>query len=311
MSVWVANRLLPMPSSAAWRDMGETCPPPSPRTSSKDEPGRSRWVCVPAAARVAVTRIAGLATFIVVATGMTAEPADADNVYAPARAAFAEGRYREAADLAETVGNATGYALAAESLAVEGHYLAGDELAGDELAGDEQRPSLLQRAMHLAERAVRLAPEDPEAHFQLAHAMGCHAQSISPMKALREGYVGRSRAAIETALRLDPDMVHARLSLGSWHADMVARAGRFVARTAYGATRKAAIENYERALELAPDDKIVQAEVARGLLALGRREHRIQARELLSIVVGMPSGDAFEQIIHKEAELRLAALDSD
>ena len=124
MSVWVANRLLPMPSSAAWRDMGETCPPPSPRTSSKDEPGRSRWVCVPAAARVAVTRIAGLATFIVVATGMTAEPADADNVYAPARAAFAEGRYREAADLAETVGNATGYALAAESLAVEGHYLA-------------------------------------------------------------------------------------------------------------------------------------------------------------------------------------------
>lgn len=306
MSVWVANRLLPMPSSAAWRDMGETCPPPSPRTSSKDEPGRSRWVCVPAAARVAVTRIAGLATFIVVATGMTAEPADADNVYAPARAAFAEGRYREAADLAETVGNATGYALAAESLAVEGHYL-----AGDELAGDEQRPSLLQRAMHLAERAVRLAPEDPEAHFQLAHAMGRHAQSISPMKALREGYVGRSRAAIETALRLDPDMVHARLSLGSWHADMVARAGRFVARTAYGATRKAAIENYERALELAPDDKIVQAEVARGLLALGRREHRIQARELLSIVVGMPSGDAFEQIIHKEAELRLAALDSD
>ena len=311
MSVWVANRLLPMPSSAAWRDMGETCPPPSPRTSSKDEPGRSRWVCVPAAARVAVTRIAGLATFIVVATGMTAEPADADNVYAPARAAFAEGRYREAADLAETVGNATGYALAAESLAVEGHYLAGDELAGDELAGDEQRPSLLQRAMHLAERAVRLAPEDPEAHFQLAHAMGRHAQSISPMKALREGYVGRSRAAIETALRLDPDMVHARLSLGSWHADMVARAGRFVARTAYGATRKAAIENYERALELAPDDKIVQAEVARGLLALGRREHRIQARELLSIVVGMPSGDAFEQIIHKEAELRLAALDGD
>ena len=135
MSVWVANRLLPMPSSAAWRDMGETCPPPSPRTSSKDEPGRSRWVCVPAAARVAVTRIAGLATFIVVATGMTAEPADADNVYAPARAAFAEGRYREAADLAETVGNATGYALAAESLAVEGHYLAGDELGQETSRG--------------------------------------------------------------------------------------------------------------------------------------------------------------------------------
>ena len=292
MSVWVANRLLPMPSLAAWRDMGETCPSPSPRTSSKDEPGRSRWVCVPAAAWMAVTRIAGLATFIVGATGMTAEPADADDVYAPVRAAFAEGRYREAADLAETVGNATGYALAAESLAVEGHYL----------AGDEQRPSLLQRAMHLAERAVRLAPEDPEAHFQLAHAVGRYAQSISPMKALRQGYAGRSRAAIEAALRLDPDMVHARVSLGSWHADVVARAGRFIARTAYGATRKAAIENYERALELAPDDKIVLAEVARGLLALDRREHRVRARELLSSAVGMPSEDAFEQIIHKEAE---------
>lgn len=248
-----------------------------------------------------MTRIGGLATLIVGATGMTAEPADADDGYAPARAAFAQGRYREAADLAETVGNAAGYALAAKSLAVEGHYL----------AGDEQRPSLLQRAIHLAERAVRLAPEDPEAHFQLAHAVGRYTQSISPMKALREGYVGRSRAAIEAALRLDPDMVHSRVTLGSWHADVVAQAGRFVARIAYGATQKAAIENYERALELAPDSKIVQAEVARGLLALGRREHRIRARELLSSVVGMPSEDAFEQIIHKEAELKLAALESD
>ena len=156
-----------------------------------------------------------------------------------------------------------------------------------------------------------LVPEDPEAHFQLAHAVGRYAQSISPMKALREGYAGRSRAAIEAALRLDPDMVHARVSLGSWHADVVARAGRFIARTAYGATRKAAIENYERALELAPDDKIVLAEAARGLLALDRREHRVRARELLSSAVGMPSEDAFEQIIHKEAELRLATLESD
>ena len=248
---------------------------------------------VPVAVRARAAHVSVVAALVFGCGAVGAEDHEADGKYAEARAAFAEGRYRAAADLAESAGTAAGFALAAESLAIEGHYF----------AADEDRRSLLERAIDLGERAVRLDPAEPEAHFQLAHAVGRYAQSINPMKALREGFVGRSRASIEAALELDPDMASARLSLGSWNADVVAHAGRLVARIAYGATVKAALDDYDRALELAPGEKVVYAEVARGLLALDRRKHRVRARELLGRATSMPSRDAFDEIIQAQAQL--------
>ena len=77
--------------------------------------------------------------------------------------------------------------------------------------------------------------------------MGRYAQSIGPTKALREGFVGGSREAIptirdrvvEAALEIDPDMAEARLSLASWHADVVDGFGRMLGRMTYGATVQA------------------------------------------------------------------------
>ena len=46
---------------------------------------------------------------------------------AEARAAFTEGRFLKAADLAEAVGGSHGFALAAEALAIHAHYEAAEE----------------------------------------------------------------------------------------------------------------------------------------------------------------------------------------
>ena len=217
-----------------------------------------------------------------------------------ARAAFDEGRYLEAADMAESLGTSEGCALAADALAVHGHYI----------AADADKQPLLERARSLADKAVTLDETSAEARFQVAHAMGRYAQSIGPTKALRQGFVGGSREAIEAALELDPDMAKALLSLASWHADVVAGFGRMLGRMTYGATVQAAIDNYERTLELAPDEKVAYVEFARGLAAIGGRKDRSRVRELLTQALELPVRNDFDRIIHERATAHLESLDA-
>ena len=216
-----------------------------------------------------------------------------------ARAAYAEGRFVEAAELGEAQGTSEGYALAAESLAIHGYYI----------APDNEQPELFARAIRAADEAIRLDPDNPEAHFQSAHAIGREAQTVSVMEALNRGYARRTREAAEEALRLDPEMAEAHLTLASWHAEIVNKVGGLIARVTYRATRRNALDYYEKALELAPDEITVYLEYSNGLLLLGRNRNREQARELLSRGLQIPPGDAYGRIIHDLTAERLAALD--
>ncbi|MCY3639979.1 MAG: hypothetical protein OXH37_03080 [Gammaproteobacteria bacterium] len=222
----------------------------------------------------------------------------ADDPLAAARTAYADGRFLEAADLAQAVGTSAGYALAADCVAKHGFHL----------AADDEKDALYERAMRLAEEAVRLDPNNPEAHLQVAHAVGRYSEGFGPMKALREGYPRQVREAMETALALDPDMVGAEVSLGGWHAAVVGRAGGLMARM-LGATRKKAIAHFDRGLELAPDLKEAYFEYANGLLAINPKRYRERARELLTQGIELPPQNAFEQILHDKAVERLATLD--
>ena len=114
------------------------------------------------------------------------------------------------------------------------------------------------------------------------------------------------REAIEEALRLDPEMVPAHLSLATWHAEAV-NVGGFLASVLYGATKKSALEHYRKALELAPDKKVVLVEYALGLLLLDEDRNREQARDLLMRAIEIPPEDAHDRIIHRRAVVRLTA----
>ena len=216
-----------------------------------------------------------------------------------ARAIQDEGRFVEASEIAETLGTSDGYALAAESAALYGHYI----------AGEPERESVFGRAMTLAEEAVRLDPSNPEAHFQLAHAMGRYAQTIGAAKALARGYASKVRDSIEAALELDPEMAAAHLSLATWHAEMINSAG-IAARVVYGASKKRARSHYERAEELAPDEKMVYVEHALGLLLLNDRKNRGKARELLERAIETPAKDALDRLLDERAAAKLADLDN-
>ena len=214
-----------------------------------------------------------------------------------ARAAYAEGRFVEAAGLARSLGTSEGYAMAADSLAIHGYYI----------APEGERAGLFRRAEELAREAVRLDAANPEAHLQLAHAMGRQAQVSGTLKALKEGYAGKVREAIEEALRLDPKMAAAHVSLAAWHAGALG-AGGFFAALLYGASGEEALAHFKRALELAPRDKVALFEYATGLLSLDAGGNRAKARDLLERATGLPPEDAFERLVHQKAAERLAAL---
>lgn len=205
-----------------------------------------------------------------------------------ARAALDEGRFVEATELAESLETSEGYALAARSLAIHGYHF----------AKDEEKQALFERATRLAEEAIRLDPGNPSAYLQFAHALGRYTQTIDLSVVFKKGYPKEVREALEEALRLDPDMAAAHFSLGSWHAE-ARHAGGVMAGILYGASKKDALTHFERALELAPQDKPTLYRYAHGILLLDRDSNYRQAHDLLTRAVKIPSKDAYDRIIHQ------------
>ena len=202
------------------------------------------------------------------------------------RFAYEDGRFLEAADLAQALGTSEGYAVAAQSLAIYAHYQ----------ATDEEWNEVIERAMRIGEEAVRADPTNPEAHCQYAHAVGRYSQGVGTITAIRQGLAGKVRDALEAALEIDPDYPGAHLTLGGWHAD-VAAAG-FLARSMYGANREDAIRHYERAMELVPESKILLYEYGSRLPELDEEGGAERARGMLERALGLPVRDAYEEYVH-------------
>ena len=79
-------------------------------------------------------------------------------------------------------------------------------------------------------------------------------------------------------------------------------------RLVFGASRKKALAHYERALELAPDEKLAYLEYALGLLLLKKKKDRKKARDLLARAIETPAKDAYDRLLHELAIERLASL---
>ena len=218
--------------------------------------------------------------FILIAAGASAQSID------EARVAYEEGRFVEAADLAEPLGTSEAYALAAKSLAVYAHYE----------ASEEEWEGVIERAMRMGEEAVKADSTNPDAHYQSAHAVGRYAQRVGAWTALRQGLAGKIRDPLEATLALDPDDADATLALAGWHADIDAEG--FVARRLYGGRKEEAIVLFDRALELAPESKVVLHAYAIRLPYLDNENGKERAKEMLEKALGVRPRDAYEEHLH-------------
>ena len=230
---------------------------------------------------------------------MSLRVADAETIEV-ARAAYNEGQFTEAAQMAEAVGTSEGYALASKSLTIYGRYIAGN---------DEKR-LLFEQAIELANKAIHANPNNAEAYLELVRAIGQHSNHISKVTALKENYAKKSREGIENAIRISPDFASAYVSLGRWHVGIIARVGSLVARVTYGAKKKVAIKSFDRAIELNIEDKADYLEIAIGYQELSYKKYKGKVHDLLKRAIEMPSKDAYDSIIHEETLKLLGSLES-
>lgn len=213
-----------------------------------------------------------------------------------ANAAYADGRFVEAADIGEALGTSDGYVVATKSLAIYAHYE----------ASEEEFSAVVERAMRMGEMAVAADPENADAHYQSAHAVGRYAQRVGAFTALRQGLAGRIRDLLEATLAIEPDYTDAILALGGWHADIHAE-GR-IARMMYGGNKDEAVMLFERALELEPESKVVLHAYGIRLPRLDEENGLERAREMLEKALTLPVLDAVDEYVHLDVLDGLDAL---
>jgi tetratricopeptide (TPR) repeat protein len=212
--------------------------------------------------------------------------------------AFSTGDFLEAIVQARRAESAEGYAYAARAGLVYADFV----------SPKDARLEMVVEAEADARRAIALAPELAEGHLQLAIALGFRARIGGHMSAHFEGLADEAKRHLDFVIASEADNPWAHALLGGWHLE-ISEAGGFLGRTIYGADVDTGIEEYERALDLKPDDLVVRAQCALQLTALGTADHRRRAQELLANVVVPDSPDALQSFTLNRLRTLQAALD--
>lgn len=176
-----------------------------------------------------------------------------------------------------------------------------------------ERDSLFARAARDARRAVAINPDDAEAQFALARALGRYA--------LRQGMRERVklaaeiRAAAERAVAINPNHAGALHVLGLWHQKVMELGGvhRLAARTLLGAkglsdaSWELAIAHLEAAVRAQPDAIVHRLNLGR---LYAKRKLWDKARAQLEWVMAAPAIDYNDEDYRRQAAVALQKIKS-
>jgi tetratricopeptide (TPR) repeat protein len=169
-----------------------------------------------------------------------------------------------------------------------------------------ERKNYAELAVRLGEDAVQKLPNDPQAHIALAAAYGEICDMVDGRT--RVEYSKRVYHEVMRGLELEPSNDYGHLILARWNFEMatVNPVLRGIAQVVYGqfppASKEEAIENFKKAIALAPNRVIHHAEYAKVLEAIG---DMAAAREQWQKVLELKPVDAQDRRYHALAAARL------
>ncbi len=209
---------------------------------------------------------------------------------------FHAGDFQQAKEAGTAAGGA-GLNAAVKAQTVHANYLEKSEQA---------RIDLLEEAAQWADERRRGAPKDANAHYLYAFALGRYSQRISVAKALAQGFGGKIKDALLTAIKLDPKHADAHTAYGSYQAEVIDKVGGIVAGLTYGAKKDSAIDYFEKGVKLFPESAITRIEYGNGLLMLFGKGKLAEATKLYEQAAAVKPQDAMERL---DVELAKSELD--
>lgn len=138
-------------------------------------------------------------------------------------------------------------------------------------------------------------PDNANAHYYLAYALGRYSQGISVVKALAQGLGGRIKDALEAAVKLAPRHADAHIALGTYHAEVIDKVGSMVGKLTYGASKDTSTKHFQTALKLAPDSAVAMIEYANALVMMHGKSKLEEATRLYQQAASCVAADAMEE----------------
>ena len=151
---------------------------------------------------------------------------------------FHQGDFQQAVKLGDEHGIA-GHAVANKATGVYATYLEDNET---------EQIECFKAAIKRAEKAIEKFPQDPNSHYFHAFNLGRYSQSISVIKALKQGLGGKIHRSLTQALTLQPKHAEAHTAMGMYHAEIINKVGKLIGSMTYGANDKEALRHFERGL---------------------------------------------------------------
>lgn len=224
------------------------------------------------------------------------EPYPQDGNLQEAWRCFHRGDFQTAVSLADQCGIA-GHAVANKATGIYATYLEDNE---------NRQIECFKAAIMRAEQAISELPDDPNAHYFHAFNLGRYSQSISVVKALKQGVGGKISTSLHRALELQPEHAEAHTALGMYHAEIIDKIGKLIGGMTYGASEKEAIKHFKTALKLTPSSPIAHIEYGNGLYLLYGDSRLDDVTDLYVKAAEMMPQDAMEKL---DVESALAELE--
>jgi len=245
-----------------------------------------KWAAFPHPEKIYVHDIAGLRKSWARLHRGDCEPLPKEPGVLEAWRHFHAGDFADAVDAGRKAGGA-GIHAAVKAQMIYANYLETSEKA---------KLALLEEAAGWADERRAEAPKHANAHYLHAYALGRYSQGISIAKALAQGYGGKIKDALNTAIKLEPRHADAHTAYGSYQAEIIDKVGGLVAGMTYGAKKDSALEHFQKALKLNPDSAIARIEYANGLIMLFGKTRIADAEKLYREAAACKPADAMERL---------------
>ena len=228
--------------------------------------------------------------------GGDAEPCPKDAAVLGAWALFHSGEFEKAAAAGLAAGGA-GITAANKATSIYANYLEPKE---------KTRLDLFMQVAERAEAQAAAEPNNANAWYWHAYALGRYSQGISVAKALAQGLGGKIKTALEKAIALAPAHADAHIALGAFHAEVIDKVGALIGGMTYGAKKDTGLKLFQQALQLNPGSAIAMIEYANALVMLEGDKKMKEATKLYEQAAACEAADAMEHLDVALARAELA-----